>query len=45
MNNELVGEFIGKPKGSFVVVEIEDGFKRPSSIDDKDPIRYLIERL
>ncbi len=42
---DLIGEFSKEPTGSFVVVEIEDGFKRPTRIEGKDPITYLLDRL
>ena len=46
LHGTLVGEFIKEhPTGVFVVVEIEDGFKKLTPIEDKDPIRYLLERL
>lgn len=46
LGGALVGEFIKEhTTGAFVVVEIEDGFKKPNPIEDKDPIRYLLERL
>ena len=45
MGGVLIGEFNQDPTGSFVVVEIEDGFKRPGRIRGKDPIAYLLDRL
>lgn len=45
IGGELIGEFNQDHTGSFVVVEIEDGFKRPGRIENSDPIAYLLERL
>ena len=45
LDGDLVGEFRREPKGDFVVVEIEDGFKRPIPIEGEDPIRYLLDRV
>ena len=46
LRGTLVGEFIKEhTTGVFMVVEIEDGFKKLTPIEDKDPIRYLLERL
>lgn len=41
----LIGEFRIESPGSSVVVEIEDGFKRPTPIEDTDPLAYLLHRL
>ena len=43
--DSLIGEFAREPSGSFAVTEIEGGFKKPSPIEDIDPIEYLLERL
>ena len=45
IGGDLIGEFNQDPTGSFVVVEIEHGFKRPGRIEDKDPITYLLDRI
>ena len=45
LEGNLIGEFIREPAGSFVLIEIEDGFKRPPPIEDTDPIVYLLDRL
>ena len=45
LRGHLVGEFMMEPAGSFQVVEIENGFKRPTPLDDTDPIYYLLQRL
>ena len=45
LEDDLIGEFRRESTGSFVVVEIEDGFKRPDPIDGTDPIMYLLDRL
>ena len=47
LRGELVGEFIqdAYPSGSFVVVEVEDGFKRPTPPVSIDPIYYLLQHL
>ncbi len=45
LEDDLIGEFRREPAGSFVVVEIKDGFKRPTPIEDTDPIVYLLDRL
>ena len=45
LQGNLMGEFSMKPTGSFVVVEIEDGFKRPTPVEDVDPLQYLLDRL
>jgi hypothetical protein len=44
-DGNLIGEFRRESPGSFVVVEIEDGFKRPTPIEDTDPLEYLLHRL
>ncbi len=45
LKGDLIGEFQKEPTGSFVVVEIEDGFKRPAPKEGVDPIGYLLQRL
>ena len=45
LEGDLIAEFMKEPAGSFVVVEIEDGFKKPILKEDTDPIRYLLDRL
>ena len=45
IGGDLIGEFNRDLTGSFVVVEIKDGFKRPGRIEDQDPIRYLLDRV
>lgn len=45
LQGDLIGEFQKDPTGSFVVFEIEDGFKRPSPKEGVDPFEYLLERL
>ena len=46
LGDNLIGEFIKEhTTGTFMVVEIENGFKKPIPIEGKDPIRYLLERL
>ena len=45
LEDDLIGEFRRESTGSFVVVEIEDGFKRPDPIEGTDPIMYLLDRL
>ena len=45
LEGDLIGEFRREPTGSFVVVEIEDGFKRPVPLEDTDPLEYILDRL
>ena len=45
LRGDLIGEFRREHDGGFVVVEIEDGFKRPIPIEDTDPVGYLLNRL
>jgi hypothetical protein len=45
MGGDLIGEFRREPGGALMVVEIEDGFKKPTPIEDTDPIAYLLARL
>ena len=45
LEGDLIAEFMKEPAGKFVVVEIEDGFKKPGLKEDTDPIRYLLDRL
>ena len=45
LKGDLVGEFSRKPAGSFEVVEIQDGFKKPEALECTDPIKYLLDRL
>ena len=45
LSGDVIGEFYKAPNGPFVVVEIQDGFKRPHPMEDVDPIGYLIKRL
>ena len=45
VGGDLIAEFRKEPTGSFVVVEIEDGFKKPTPIEGADPIMYLLNRL
>ncbi len=45
LQGDLIGEFQKESAGSFVVFEIEDGFKRPVPKEGVDPIGYLLERL
>lgn len=45
LKGELVGEFWREPSGSYVVVEIEGGFKQPTPREGVDPVGYLLGRL
>ena len=45
LKGDLIGEFRRDSTGSFVVVEIEDGFKKPAPIEDTDPLTYLLDRV
>ena len=45
LSGDVIGEFHKAPKGPFVVVEIQDGFKKPHPVEDVDPIEYLLDRL
>lgn len=45
LEGDLIGEFRREDTGSFVVIEIEDGFKRPAPIEDTDPFSYLLSRV
>ena len=45
LGGDLVGEFRKDPSGSFVVVEIENGFKRSAPLTGADPIKYLLDLL
>ena len=45
LKGELIGEFRREPEGSYVVVEVEDGFKKSPPLVGTDPIEYLLNRL
>ncbi len=45
LKGDLIAEFQKEPAGSFEVIEIKDGFKRPGPREGVDPIAYLLERV
>ena len=45
IDGQLVGEYDKGLDGEFVVIEIESGFKRPSSRRQEDPVAHLVRRV
>ena len=43
VDGELVGEYDKDQEGKFLVTEIEEGFKRPQSRRQLDPVAHIIE--